>query len=445
MPSPSAAAHANSVGLKVVAIRNNAGQTVITAARALLLVTLLAAPLAFGAVEPWAWVSLQWLVLASLLLWVLGCIRQRVLRIAWLPLYGPAALFLLLGLIQYWGHFTLDPTATRESLLKLITGLVLLFLATQLLANDSEKLLSRFGFVVAVYAFALGLFAVLQFGSSNGRIYWVVEPNAWTFGPYVNHNHYAGLMEMLIPIAAGCLLSRPEKDPARTFLGLALLVPAASLLLSGSRGGLLAFLAEIFMFGTVLLMAYRKRGRRSSLTVLALGVTAAAALFFWLDPGEVSKRLANVFASARTTETTMTDRIVMSRDSLRIVRAHPWVGIGLGSFENVYPQYQSFASDFSAVHAHDDYAEALAETGLAGGLLIALALVIFLRCGFSKLEERLKRPTGWVEFGATVGCCGLLIHSFADFNLHIPANAAWFCVSLAVALSGSACRSDAGS
>lgn len=442
MLSPSLAAGANPVGLEAGTVRDAAGHGLFTAAHALLLATLLAAPLAFGAVQAWAWVSLELLVLLAFLLWALGGVRQRVLRIRWSPLYLPAALFLILGGVQYWGHFSLDPVATRESLLKFTTDLVLLFLATQLLAIDSGRTLARLGFAVASYAFALGLFAILQYSSSNGRIYWTVKANGWTFGPYVNHDHYAGLMEMLIPIVAGYLLSRPEKDQARAALGFALLVQIASLLLSGSRGGLIALLTEVLIFGSVLLVTYRRQGRHSPIAIVALGLTAAAALFFWLDPGEISKRLATTFAAPRSPEATLGDRLAMAQDSLRIVRGRPWMGVGLGSFENVYPQYQSFASDFAIGHAHNDYVEALAETGLAGGALIVLALAIFLRRAFSHLQERLRREAGWIQLGATVGCCGLLVHSLADFNLHIPANAAWFCVSLAVALSGSACRSD---
>jgi len=80
-------------------------------------------------------------------------------------------------------------------------------------------------------------------------------------------------------------------------------------------------------------------------------------------------------------------------------------------------------------HAHDDYAQALAETGLVGGALILLAVGTFFYLAFDRWGERLRYHQGWIRLGATVGCCGLLIHSFVDFNLHIPANAAWFAAS----------------
>jgi O-antigen ligase len=105
----------------------------------------------------------------------------------------------------------------------------------------------------------------------------------------------------------------------------------------------------------------------------------------------------------------------------------------LGSFEVAYPRYQSLPSDPVWDHAHNDFAEALAETGVAGGFSILTALAIFFCLAFRNVSERLKSQAGWIQLGAAVGCCGLLVHSFVDFNLHIPANAAWFAVSAGVA------------
>lgn len=435
MPFRSIAAPAHAIRLDARALTSARVSAWSFAAKALLFTTLLAAPLAFGAVQAWAWASLGILTLVALIFWAIDSMQHRVLRIWWSWLYLPGALFLLLGGIQYFGRLTVDPLGTRESLLKLSIDLVLFFVATQLFMNQAEESLLRFGFIVTVYAFAMGLFAILQYGSSNGRIFWTVEPNGWTFGSYVNHNHYAGLMELLIPVAAGHLLSRREHDPARMFLGFAVLVPIASLLLSGSRGGLVSLFAELLILGGVLLVRFRRQGRLGLATILALG-TVGAGLFLWLDGGQITAHLATVFQVPRSPEATVGDRIVMARDSLRILRDHPWVGIGLGSFEDAYPRYQSFSSDFVVNHAHNDYVEALVETGAVGGTFILLALAIFFRRAFANLHERLQLRVGWVQLGAALGCCGLLVHSLADFNFHIPANAAWFCASLAVALSG---------
>ena len=98
------------------------------------------------------------------------------------------------------------------------------------------------------------------------------------------------------------------------------------------------------------------------------------------------------------------------------------MGTGLGTLQQVYPPYETLYDGKIVNHAHNDYLETLAETGIAGGLSCAaflLTLIIaalrFLQAGGDSLANTL-RLCGWV------GCWGLLVHSLVDFNLHIPAN-----------------------
>ena len=394
---------------------------------------LFAAPLAFGAVQPWAWGALGIPAAILLVLWASGSALGKKIRVHLSLIYLPAAAFLLLAVIQYFGGLTLDHAATKEALGKLITDLILFFLAGQFLAEASEAQWRKVGGAVTLYAFALGVFASLQFFSSHNLIYWVVPSPGYTFGPYVNHNHYAGLMEMLIPIAAAYLLSRPREDPQRLILGLSLCVPVASVLLSGSRGGFVSLLVEALIFGWVLWRCHSGAGIRYLEAMLALGITVGALLFFWLAPNKVVSRLAGLADLSRTTEITFRQRAVVAADTLRIFRDHPWVGIGLGSFGTVFPQYRTFPTNLGWAHAHNDYAEALAETGLAGAIPIVFALIFFFKRAFRDLYFRLRDEAGWIQFGTALGCCGLLVHSFADFNLHIPANAAWFATCAALA------------
>jgi O-antigen ligase len=283
----------------------------------------------------------------------------------------------------------------------------------------------------------LALFAIFQFFSSQGLIYWTVKSPGWTFGPYVNHNHYAGLMEMLIPLSVASALPALRKDPSAGLLGFVILIPIASLLLSGSRGGFLSLLVEVLLAAVLVFWCGPRPARKVTALVGGAAILAAALLFFWMAPRHIAERLAQMGDSKHQPEVELRERLVVARDSLGIFREHPWLGAGLGSFETAFPRFQSFPSDFRWDHAHNDYAEALAETGLAGGALILSALGMFFWLAFRNLRQRLRHRAGWMQFGAALGCCGLLVHSFADFNLHIPANAAWFAVCVAIATSAS--------
>jgi O-antigen ligase len=156
-------------------------------------------------------------------------------------------------------------------------------------------------------------------------------------------------------------------------------------------------------------------------------------LFAYLDPGWIAPKLESVAQVDRTWADWAGYRKSMALDGLRMWRAHPVLGVGLGDFETAYPPYQSFPTDYWIDHAHNDYIEAFAETGLVGALLILSALALFLRLAFRDWDQSIPSHDNWIRLGAAIGCCGMLVHSLWDFNLHIPANAAWFAVLAGIA------------
>lgn len=403
-------------------------------ARIGLVITLMAAPLAFGAVEIWAWAGLAVVAAVLLVFWAVGCVQRGSLAIRWSIAYVPAALLFLLGVAQLAVHLTLDPFGTWEALVMLGTDLVFFFLAGQLWADVSERAWKNFGLAVLIYAVSLSLFAIFQFFTSHGLLYWVIHTHGDVFGPYVNHNDYAGLMEILIPIALCYSITRPLGSSRRALLLFGVCGAVVSVLLSGSRGGMISVVVEMAILGTILwrLKKIRFAGRRGSLSLI--GAAGVAALFLALLPASSWRRMASIAGLAYKPDATLEDRLQVGRDSLTAFKNYPLLGTGLGSFKAVFPQYQTFPTDLVWHHAHDDYLEALMETGIAGGLLILASLVLFFRLAFSRLEERLKTASGWIQLGAAIGCCGLLVHSFADFNLHIPANAAWFALAAGLAM-----------
>ena len=94
-------------------------------------------------------------------------------------------------------------------------------------------------------------FALLQGLSATTRLYWLRTPRmgGWIYGPYVNHNHYAGLMEMLVPIPLVFSLTRGARGPRKIMAGMAAALMASTIFLSGSRGGMLAFVVEMGIAG----------------------------------------------------------------------------------------------------------------------------------------------------------------------------------------------------
>ncbi len=408
------------------------------AARLLLLGLLLAAPLAFGAVEPWAWGTL--IVMAALVMvcWAFGCLREKRITLLRTPLYIPALMFAAIGILQSTTGSTLNPIGTRDDLVLYAAYFIIFAISATLFAKASAQYWLGLAKTVTIYTLALSVFAILQFFTSPDRVYWTVAPRwgGFIFGPYVNHNHYAGLMEMLVPLVVAFWMGRPRHELWNWLAGFTSLIALASVALSGSRGGISSLLLEMAGL-TIIMVAKRRFGMREKnpAHTVALGIICVALLVAWMLPPEITARLQSAVHSP---EAEMANRVNMTRDSFAIFRTHLPAGTGLGSFEAIYPQFQSFASDLRIDHAHNDYAEALAETGLPGAIALALAFVFFLIAAWRNIKHLFGAAdiAAWMRVGATAGCCGLLLHSFFDFNLHIPANAAWMNFMLALVATG---------
>jgi O-antigen ligase len=115
--------------------------------------------------------------------------------------------------------------------------------------------------------------------------------------------------------------------------------------------------------------------------------------------------------------------------------ARPLIGWGLGTFPTAYPQFRTFYTTFFVNEAHNDYLQLLTETGVVGFGIAVWFLVVTFRRAWAKLDNWSENVNGALTVAALLGCVGILVHSFLDFNLRIPANAALFYVLCAVAAS----------
>ena len=154
-----------------------------------------------------------------------------------------------------------------------------------------------------------------------------------------------------------------------------------------------------------------------------VGVLLVALLLVsWLGIGQMLQRLSTV----QLLEVTAGKRASMRGDTWRIFLDHPFVGTGLGTLQIVYPPYETLYDGKIVNHTHNDYLEALAETGIAGGLCCAWFIGVLLAESLKRLRQLNNSFAGALQLSGLVACSGFLVHSVVDFNLHIPANALLF-------------------
>lgn len=376
---------------------------------------------AHGAVEDWARAVLQTGAGVLLVLWAVYLLfepedkREIVLT----PLLAPLGGLTFVALIQLVFHFTASIYATRIDFALLVALLILFFLAAQAFRTADHW--RGFVWFVMGFGFLVAIFGILQQLTFNGKLYWFREMRygGIPFGPYVNRNHFAGFIELVIPVALVPLVFGKVRKERWYAAGLFSLVTIGALFLSASRGGIVSFGVELGVL--ILVMIVHRAGGKH---VLAGGLILFLAFLMvsWLGVRQILDR----FSSLQSLEVTFGKRTSMRQDTWRIFLDHPVLGTGLGTLQVVFPAYESLYDGRVVNHSHNDYLEALAEMGVAGGLCCATFLGILF---FGSLRRLLGKDGSFaaaLHLSGLVGCSGFLVHSLVDFNLHIPANALLF-------------------
>jgi O-antigen ligase len=390
---------------------------------------LMFGPLAFGAVQPWSVFILEAGSVVLTIAWFAKQWLDGEIVIHWNPLFLPMAGFGVLILLQLVLRSSAYTHDTVSGLLLYCAYAMLCFLSGQALLRSAQA--RGLAVVFSLYGFALAAFALLYGISSNGKLYWLypLSKGGWIYGPYVNHNHYAGLMELLVPIPLILSLTRLAEDKERIAAGIAAAVMVGTIFLSGSRGGMIAIFVELAILAAMLFG--QKRSIRAAIASAAF-VLVLIALLTWLGGKELTARVSSISAETRS-EISGGMRSSIDRDTLRMVRVKPVLGWGLGTFPTVYPQFRSFYTNFFINAAHNDYLQLLAEMGVLGFCTMIWFLIVLYRRALPKIGNWMSDVSGAVTLACTLGFTGILVHSLVDFNLQIPANAALFYVFCSIA------------
>lgn len=298
-------------------------------------------------------------------------------------------------------------------------------------------------FSLSLIEAVIGLLQYLASESSAG------EAGGYARGTFYNKNHFAGLLEMTIPLAFGYVVSMGGWMEQKGFslrhvvsgdysarhvtLILFIALMLAALVFSGSRSGIVSLLLALCFF---FLLAKGVRGSsigRSSLWVsFSLFVFLGASFVLWIGLYPVFEHFLSAKGDAPV-------RLLLWKDALRVYLDFPILGSGFGTFRYVYPLYKdSMELPMAYSYAHNDYLEVLAETGFLGFAALVGALVFMLHGLITKVLGYHGSSYGFrvpIAAGAITGVVSILIHSLTDFNLQIPSNGFYFSFLIGLAVS----------
>jgi O-antigen ligase/tetratricopeptide (TPR) repeat protein len=428
---------------------------------------LLFSPLAFGTVEPWSLAIMETLSFFLLILVLMGSVgsKQVFYRI---PGIVPFMLFLTYVFLQIvplppwlikvispatyaiysetvlvsdpsaWVSLSINKKATLMEFFRFASYGAFYAVTVQLLSRKDA--LKKTIAIVIIFASALSFFSILQHLLSNGKLYWSRELllGGVPFGPYVNRNHYAGLMEMLFPLVVGLFLvykphvsyiSFREKiaemfNLQRTnlymLLGFSAVLIGTSIFLSLSRSGIITLCLSMIVFGLLVVGKQADRKRGLIIIVICILIVLAVGWFGW---GPIIERFKEI---SPMKEEITEFRPIVWKDSRKIVDAFPVTGTGFGSFITIYPLYRTLPTKGLVDHAHNDYIELLTDGGIIGFLIVLWFVLTVFYTSFRVFLKRRELYSVYLFIGSAAGLISILLHSVTDFNLHIGANGLYF-------------------
>ncbi len=359
------------------------------------------------------------------------------------------------GPLHDWRSLSVYRYATQAALLRIL-AYAAAFLLILSWVDGSSKLL-RLLYLVVLMGGLLSIIGMVQRFFGAEKIYGVWKPlyrgDQSFFGPYVNPNHFAGYVAMVIPIAVVLFLRQTEridvggpsslgkylrwlKEPdgyVALFLLFILTVMVSGLFLSLSRGGIFAFAGSMIFLFTALSM--RGQGRWM-LGFGLLGAVFVALFAFWLGflPFETSmKTFAGLFQDSN-----VQFRLQVWSDAWRMLRDFPLFGTGLGTFAHIYPKYKTVLSQATVIYPENDFLQILVEMGFVGFGVVIWFSVRFIKAfliRWRSYDTYVARINSKVMVGLAAAMVAILIHGFGDFNLHIPANALLFAMIMGLAMT----------
>ncbi len=382
-------------------------------------------PLFLGGVTPAGVLFARILALVIAGSWIAAMVIEGKLKLRRTGLEVPLGLFFLLavGLSFKSVYRQAGFTALAEWSIYAVA-----FLAAVNLFGKSAWL-RRLAIVVIAVGTGLSGLGLLQYAGVLGHAWWSSPALS---ASYVNKNHFAGLLVMLIPLTLGFCIAT-EDFGKRLLFSYLLALQGVALFFSFSKAGWISLMVSLGVLG--LCLRYLAGGYRRGVMLFftAAAMFSVLAILLWQPMadyllGEAGREITRGWLGLAL-------RVKLWGIAGRIFFEHPYLGSGPGSFPLVAPGYRPAGLDHLLDYTHNDLLQLSVELGGGGLLLAGYGVVTFFRRSLWYLQNQTDRNWG-LRWGAMGGVLALALHSLVEFQFHIPANAVLCFVLAGLVASG---------
>lgn len=387
-----------------------------------LIAVMVFSPLARGTVEIWSITPVELGIFLLVFIWLWRAsnregkfIKTRIDLPIWLFI-GLAAVSFVFSIYKYVSFL---------DMMRLFMYVGVFYLVV----NNFDRAMSlRLAITVIVMAAAMSVFGLAQYFLGVDNSWW--RPENFLASTYVNHNHFAGYLEMAMPLTVAFTLAL-KKDKVsskskfmmlRIGLILSLVFMLVALLLAQSRGAWLSLTISLIVMNIILV---KRRVLPKWALYIFLFIIFVAVAYILGGTDDVAYRFRSV--EQINNESFLGGREKIWKGSIKMIADNPIIGTGIGTFVWGLPQYRPEGLKSRAHYAHNDYLHMMAEMGILALPLMLWMIFVVVSTGFRWYDSNNshKNSLGLTEavvLGSAVGILSLSLHGLVDFNFHIPAN-----------------------
>ena len=392
----------------------------------LILSALIFSALATGAVRTMEFAIVQGLTAAAAILWILRIwVYPKRKRLLFPPVAWAALSFLVYGIYHYI-NADVEYTARQEMLRLVVYILIFLVVMNNLLKSDYVQLIL---YALVFTGTLISIYGLIQVVTGSEHVWHFIRPAQYSgrgSGTFINPNHFAGFLGMLFPLSLAALLTGRISMPMRILLGYSALMLLFGIAFSMSRGGWIS--TTLMLITLIVILGWQKQFRLRSIGLVSI-ILVIIGLFF-IKSDFAQDRIGRL--STQGTQEHIGSRKELWNAAVNVWKEERLIGVGPGHFDHRFPSHRPKTIQSSPVRVHNDYLNLLVDWGGIGLLLagVWLGTFIFTIIRSWKYSQRTAsdfstKTSNRAAFvlGSTIGLGSLALHSFVDFNLHIPSNA----------------------
>ena len=388
------------------------------------------------------------LVIIGLMFWFLKMTSQEKFALARNPLNLPILSFMAIcSLSILWSN---SPMVSLLELTLFLVGPLLYFIVVNNVYDEHQ--INRLLTATLIISSLLGIYGICQYNGIDFSFWKENVGRNQVFGLFGNVNYFAEYLIIPLPLAISLFFVARNKTH-KTLLLLGILAMGGSLILTFTRGSYLAIgISSLFIF--FLYLAKQGKGfikKHKKIFIIILAFIILATFLFALPnplnkPGTaISKIKSRISISQFTSDSSLKRREAIWGFTTLMIKDHPLLGSGLGTFKYNSLSYQARFFDQGenrrlypygiADKVHNEYLQLVVELGIIGLGIFLWIIITYFNYGIKTLKRIKDDYKQGIVIGLMGGVVAVLVDAIFGFPLHLPATIALFWLALGLTIS----------